>query len=71
MLELICILKEFRTSFVSCLDSICSASSDFCAGVYELVPYYKGENTVFDVSPSTVAVAVEHSHVTVPQKFQV
>ncbi|CAO2826653.1 unnamed protein product [Amaranthus hypochondriacus] len=40
-------------------------------GVYELVPYYKGENTVFDVSPPTVAIAVEHSHVTVPQKFQV
>lgn len=40
-------------------------------GVYELVPYYKGENTVFDVSPPTITVAVEHSHVVVPQKFQV
>lgn len=40
-------------------------------GVYELVPYYKGENTVFDISPPTLAVAVEHSHVTVQQKFQV
>ncbi|KAL2934972.1 Nodal modulator 3 [Bienertia sinuspersici] len=40
-------------------------------GVYELVPYYKGENTIFDVSPSTVSVTVEHSHATVPQKFQV
>ncbi|KAK9747603.1 hypothetical protein RND81_02G002700 [Saponaria officinalis] len=40
-------------------------------GVYELVPFYKGENTVFDVSPSSAIVSVEHSHVTVTQKFQV
>ncbi|CAJ1874972.1 unnamed protein product [Sphenostylis stenocarpa] len=38
---------------------------------YELVPYYKGENTVFDVSPPSVSVNVKHQHVTVPQKFQV
>ncbi|KAF2309701.1 hypothetical protein GH714_004655 [Hevea brasiliensis] len=38
---------------------------------YELVPFYKGENTVFDVSPPVVSVSVEHQHVTVPQKFQV
>ena len=35
------------------------------------MPYYKGENTVFDVSPSSVPVNVKHQHVTVPQKFQV
>ncbi|XP_021744068.1 nodal modulator 1-like [Chenopodium quinoa] len=40
-------------------------------GDYELVPYYKGENTVFDISPPTVAISVEHSHVTLQQKFQV
>ncbi|XP_027348835.1 nodal modulator 1 isoform X2 [Abrus precatorius] len=40
-------------------------------GSYELVPYYKGENTVFDVSPPSVSVNVKHQHVTVPQKFQV
>ncbi|KAH9626869.1 hypothetical protein KSS87_002269 [Heliosperma pusillum] len=40
-------------------------------GVYKLVPFYKGENTVFDVSPASATVSVEHSHVTVPQKFQV
>ncbi|KAF8394679.1 hypothetical protein HHK36_020896 [Tetracentron sinense] len=40
-------------------------------GVYELLPYYKGENTVFDVSPPSVSVSVEHHHVTVLQKFQV
>ncbi|KAK3160680.1 hypothetical protein QOZ80_1BG0062920 [Eleusine coracana subsp. coracana] len=40
-------------------------------GSYELVPYYKGENTVFDVSPSSLPVSVEHSHMTIPQKFQV
>ncbi|KAL5228006.1 hypothetical protein ABZP36_016271 [Zizania latifolia] len=40
-------------------------------GNYELVPYYKGENTVFDVSPPSLLVSVEHSHMTIPQKFQV
>ncbi|GAB4830590.1 hypothetical protein Ancab_020356 [Ancistrocladus abbreviatus] len=40
-------------------------------GVYELVPYYKGENTVFDVSPPSITVSVEHQHVSVSQKFQV
>ncbi|GAB2282181.1 hypothetical protein Dimus_016732 [Dionaea muscipula] len=40
-------------------------------GVYELVPYYKGENTVFDVSPPSITVSVEHHHVSVSQKFQV
>lgn len=41
------------------------------SGKYELVPHYKGENTVFDVSPPVMPVSVEHQHVTVPQKFQV
>ncbi|KQK04071.1 nodal modulator 1 [Brachypodium distachyon] len=40
-------------------------------GSYELLPYYKGESTVFDVSPSSLPVSVEHSHMTIPQKFQV
>lgn len=40
-------------------------------GVYELLPYYKGENTIFDVSPPLAVVSVEHSHLKVPQKFQV
>ncbi|GMH30789.1 hypothetical protein Nepgr_032632 [Nepenthes gracilis] len=40
-------------------------------GLYELVTYYKGENTVFDVSPSSIAVYVEHHHVSISQKFQV
>ncbi|XP_004288537.1 PREDICTED: nodal modulator 1 [Fragaria vesca subsp. vesca] len=40
-------------------------------GTYELIPYYKGENTVFDVSPPVMSVTVEHQHVTVPQTFQV
>ncbi|XP_061366169.1 uncharacterized protein LOC133309420 [Gastrolobium bilobum] len=60
--------------------SLCHAVSDadgkftfnsIPCGTYELVPYYKGENTVFDVSPSSVSVNVKHQHVTVPQKFQV
>lgn len=41
------------------------------AGSFQLIPFYKGENTVFDVSPPVVSVIVEHKHVTVPQKFQV
>ncbi|CAK9152882.1 unnamed protein product [Ilex paraguariensis] len=40
-------------------------------GVFELVPFYKGENTVFDVSPPFMSVSVQHDHATVPQKFQV
>ncbi|XP_019421853.1 PREDICTED: nodal modulator 1-like isoform X2 [Lupinus angustifolius] len=40
-------------------------------GSYELVPYYKGENTIFDILPSSVSVNVKHQHVIVPQKFQV
>lgn len=60
--------------------SLCHAVSDangmfmfksIPCGRYELIPFYKGENTVFDVSPPVVSVNVEHQHVTVPQKFQV
>ncbi|XP_038980298.1 nodal modulator 1 [Phoenix dactylifera] len=40
-------------------------------GIYELLPYYKGENTTFDVSPPSMSVSIEHHHVTIPQKFQV
>uniref|UniRef100_A0A453EWB4 Carbohydrate-binding-like fold protein n=1 Tax=Aegilops tauschii subsp. strangulata TaxID=200361 RepID=A0A453EWB4_AEGTS len=40
-------------------------------GSYDLLPYYRGENTVFDVSPSSLHVSLEHSHMTIPQKFQV
>ncbi|GFP95668.1 nodal modulator 1 [Phtheirospermum japonicum] len=40
-------------------------------GTYKLIPFYKGENTVFDVSPPSMMVSVQHDHVTVPQKFQV
>ncbi|CAL9068218.1 uncharacterized protein LOC135581844 [Musa acuminata AAA Group] len=40
-------------------------------GVYELLPYYKGENTIFDVSPSSAIVSIEHYHKQLPQKFQV
>ncbi|GLU07247.1 hypothetical protein SLE2022_242110 [Rubroshorea leprosula] len=60
--------------------SLCHAVSDadgmftlksIPCGRYELVPYYKGENTVFDVSPSVLSVSVEHQHVIIPQKFEV
>ncbi|KAG7635346.1 unnamed protein product [Arabidopsis thaliana] len=55
---------------VSDAEGIFSFKSIPC-GKYELVPHYKGENTVFDVSPPVMPVSVEHQHVTVPQKFQV
>ncbi|KAJ0791010.1 putative carboxypeptidase-like, regulatory domain superfamily [Helianthus annuus] len=47
-----------------------SSSANLCS-VYELIPYYKGENTVFDVSPPSVTVTVQHDHATVSEKFQV
>ncbi|KAF2325064.1 hypothetical protein GH714_022546 [Hevea brasiliensis] len=55
---------------VSDADGMFTFKSIPCAR-YELLPFYKGENTVFDVSPPVVLVSVEHQHVTVPQKFQV
>ncbi|KAL0848642.1 hypothetical protein Bca101_021889 [Brassica carinata] len=55
---------------VSDADGIFSFKSIPC-GKYELIPQYKGENTVFDVSPPVMPVSVEHQHVTVPKKFQV
>ncbi|KAK6941103.1 hypothetical protein RJ641_030634 [Dillenia turbinata] len=60
--------------------ALCHAASDadglfvfksIPCGFYELIPYYKGENTVFDVSPSLMSVSVEHHHLSIPQKFQV
>ncbi|XP_022770793.1 nodal modulator 1 isoform X1 [Durio zibethinus] len=55
---------------VSDADGMITFKSIPC-GLYELIPYYKGENTVFDVSPSVVSVSIEHQHITVPQKFEV
>ncbi|ONK63217.1 uncharacterized protein A4U43_C07F12600 [Asparagus officinalis] len=40
-------------------------------GVYELLPYYKGEHTVFDVSPPSMLVSIEHHHLVISQQFQV
>ncbi|KAG8370599.1 hypothetical protein BUALT_Bualt13G0000200 [Buddleja alternifolia] len=40
-------------------------------GIYKLIPFYKGENTVFDVSPPSMLVSVQHDHAILPQKFQV
>lgn len=40
-------------------------------GTYKLIPFYKGENTVFDVSPPSLLVSVQHDHAIVPQRFQV
>ncbi|XP_071689841.1 uncharacterized protein [Rutidosis leptorrhynchoides] len=60
--------------------SLCHAVSDvdgtfrfksIPCGVYELIPYYKGENTVFDVYPPSVAVTVQHDHAILSETFQV
>ncbi|KAL3531546.1 hypothetical protein ACH5RR_010868 [Cinchona calisaya] len=40
-------------------------------GIYKLIPFYKGENTVFDVSPPSMMVTVGHDHAKVVQRFQV
>ncbi|KAJ7534510.1 hypothetical protein O6H91_13G097300 [Diphasiastrum complanatum] len=40
-------------------------------GVYTLIPYYKGENTVFDVSPASIDIAVRHEAVVIAKPFQV
>ncbi|PIA38035.1 hypothetical protein AQUCO_02900110v1 [Aquilegia coerulea] len=45
--------------------------SNVPCGSYELLPYYKGENKIFDVSPPSMLVSVKHHHVIVPQTFQV
>ncbi|PKA65074.1 hypothetical protein AXF42_Ash019086 [Apostasia shenzhenica] len=62
--------KKARCRAISDADGKFTFSSIPC-GVYELLPYYKGENTVFDVSPPSMFVTVEHHDVTVFQKFQV
>ncbi|CAA6653957.1 unnamed protein product [Spirodela intermedia] len=65
---------------VSGKNALCHAISDadgkfifksMPCGRYELLPFYKGENTVFDVSPPSLSVSVEHRHVSISQKFQV
>lgn len=40
-------------------------------GKYTLIPYYKGENTLFDVSPASVEVSVGHDSVKIAKPFQV
>ncbi|XP_031497491.1 uncharacterized protein LOC116262346 [Nymphaea colorata] len=62
--------KKALCHAVSDSDGRFSFSSVPC-GTYELLPFYKGENTVFDVSPPSMMVSVEHSHLTILQKFQV
>lgn len=41
------------------------------SGIYKLIPFYKGENTVFDVSPPSMLVSVQQDHAIIPQRFQV
>ncbi|KAJ7977680.1 Carbohydrate-binding-like fold [Quillaja saponaria] len=62
--------REALCHAVSNADGAFTFNSIPC-GNYELIPYYKGENTVFDVSPPKVSVNVKHQHVKVSQKFQV
>ena len=43
----------------------------FFVGKFTLMPYYRGENTLFDVSPSTMNVTVGHDSVKILEPFQV
>ena len=36
-----------------------------------MLPFYKGENKIFDVSLPSIEVLVEHNHVNISQPFQV
>ncbi|XP_051142719.1 uncharacterized protein LOC127259427 isoform X2 [Andrographis paniculata] len=40
-------------------------------GIYKLIPFYKGENTIFDVSPPSMLISVQHDHAVISQRFQV
>lgn len=40
-------------------------------GKYTLVPYYRGENTLFDVSPASAEVSVGHESYEIAKPFQV
>lgn len=55
---------------VSDADGVFTFKSVPC-GAYKLIPFYKGENTVFDVSPPSMLVSVGQDHAIVPEKFQV
>ncbi|XP_024394078.1 uncharacterized protein [Physcomitrium patens] len=45
--------------------------SGVSCGQYTLVPYYRGENTLFDVSPSSKDISVGHESVKLLEAFQV
>ncbi|KAH7444467.1 hypothetical protein KP509_02G079100 [Ceratopteris richardii] len=40
-------------------------------GNYKLVPFYRGENTVFDVSPSSIDVHVAHANTFLTEPFKI
>ncbi|KAL3685292.1 hypothetical protein R1sor_003314 [Riccia sorocarpa] len=40
-------------------------------GHYQLVPFYKGETTVFDISPPSVDIHITHDSVEISKPFQV
>ncbi|MCO5553061.1 hypothetical protein L7F22_006582 [Adiantum nelumboides] len=45
--------------------------SSLPCGTYKLVPFYRGENTLFDVSPSSIEVEVGHTNVLLTEPFKV
>eukprot|EP00250_Pteridium_aquilinum_P020313 c24781_g1_i1 orf=109-3804(+) len=45
--------------------------SSLPCGKYKLVPFYRGENTVFDVSPASIEVDISHSNTILPEPFKV
>ncbi|XP_002975824.2 nodal modulator 1 [Selaginella moellendorffii] len=60
--------------------ALCHATSDVegrfkfahvPCGSYNLVPFYKGENTIFGVSPAALDISVAHQSIFVEEGFQV
>lgn len=45
--------------------------SSLPCGKFKLVPFYRGENTVFDVSPTSIEVFVGHDNVILVEPFKV
>lgn len=45
--------------------------SSLPCGKYKLVPFYRGENTVFDVSPASIEVDIGHNNMFLAEPFKV
>ncbi|BBM99994.1 BOS complex subunit NOMO [Marchantia polymorpha subsp. ruderalis] len=62
--------KKALCHAVSGVDGKFTFSSVPC-GHYQLIPFYKGDTTVFDISPPSVDIHVTHDSVEIAKPFQV